>query len=99
MVRTAAGLPEVEVKLRPQMPGTDLKVLGFNIGAQVARQYHAGRVFLAGDSASIIKSADRWARRQNTAESRTPTTWPGSCGSGAPRPGWSRALLDIPITQ
>jgi putative polyketide hydroxylase len=38
MVRTAAGLlPEVEVKLRPHIPGTDLKVLGFSIGAQVAR--------------------------------------------------------------
>jgi putative polyketide hydroxylase len=45
MVRNAAGLPEVEVKLRPQIRGTDFKVLGFNIGAQVARQYHAGRVF------------------------------------------------------
>jgi putative polyketide hydroxylase len=43
----------VEVKLRPQIRGTDLKVLGFNIGAQVARQYRAGRVFLAGDSARI----------------------------------------------
>jgi putative polyketide hydroxylase len=53
MVRTAAGLPEVEVKLRPQIPGTDLKVLGFNIGAQVAQQYRFGRVFLAGDSARI----------------------------------------------
>jgi hypothetical protein len=67
-----------------------------------ARQYRAGRprVFLAGDSARIINPpTDRWARRQNTAESKTPTTWPGCCGGGAPRPGWSRALLDIPITQ
>jgi putative polyketide hydroxylase len=54
MVRTAAGLPEVEVKLRPQIPCTDLKVLGLNIDAQVARQYRAGRVFVAGDSARII---------------------------------------------
>ena len=53
MVRSAAGLPDVEVKLRPQIPGTDLRVLGFNIGAQVAVQYRAGRVFLAGDSARI----------------------------------------------
>jgi putative polyketide hydroxylase len=59
MVRTAAGLPArgVEVKLRPRIPGTDLKVLEFNIGAQVARgsTMPAGRVFLAGgDSARII---------------------------------------------
>jgi putative polyketide hydroxylase len=53
MVRIAAGLADVEAKLRPQIPGTDLKVLGFNIGAQVARQYRIGRVFLAGDSARI----------------------------------------------
>jgi putative polyketide hydroxylase len=50
----ARGLPQVEVKLCSQIRGTDLKVLGFNIGAQVARQYHAGQVFLAGDSARII---------------------------------------------
>jgi putative polyketide hydroxylase len=56
MVRIAAGLPEVEVKLRPQIPCTDLKVLGFNMGAQVVRQYRAGQagVFLAADSARII---------------------------------------------
>jgi putative polyketide hydroxylase len=53
LVRAAAGLPEVKVKLRPQIPGTDLKVLGFNIGAQVARHYRAGRVFLVGDAARI----------------------------------------------
>jgi putative polyketide hydroxylase len=53
MVRAAAGLPGVEVRLRPQIPGTDLKVLGFGIGAQVARRYSAGRVFLAGDAARI----------------------------------------------
>lgn len=51
MVRAAAGLPDVEVRLRPQVPGTDLKVLGFPIGAQLARRYRDGRVFLAGDSA------------------------------------------------
>jgi putative polyketide hydroxylase len=41
------------VGLHPQSPGTDLKVLGFPIGAQVARRYSAGRVFLAGDAARI----------------------------------------------
>lgn len=53
MVRAAAGLPEVEVRLRSQIPGTDLTVLGFSIGAQVARRYRVGRVFLAGDAARI----------------------------------------------
>jgi putative polyketide hydroxylase len=53
MVRAASGLPDVEVGLRPQVPGTDLKVLWFGIGAQVARRYRSGRVFLAGDAARI----------------------------------------------
>ena len=53
MVRAAAGLPDVDVKLRPQVPGTDLKVLGFPIGAHVARTYRSGRVFLAGDAAHV----------------------------------------------
>jgi putative polyketide hydroxylase len=54
LVRAAAGLPDVEVKIRPQIPSTDLKVLGFTIGAQVAQQYRVGRVFLTGDAAHIV---------------------------------------------
>jgi putative polyketide hydroxylase len=54
LVRAAAGLPEVEVTIRPQIPGTDLKVLGFPTGAQVAQQYRAGCVFLVGDAAHIV---------------------------------------------
>jgi putative polyketide hydroxylase len=54
LVRQAAGLPGVGVTIRPQIPGTDLKVLGFPIGAQLAQQYRAGRVFLAGDAAHIV---------------------------------------------
>jgi 2-polyprenyl-6-methoxyphenol hydroxylase-like FAD-dependent oxidoreductase len=52
-VREAAGLPDVKVTLRPQIPGTDLKVLSFPIGAHVARSYRSGRVFLAGDAAHV----------------------------------------------
>jgi putative polyketide hydroxylase len=54
LVRAAAGLPDLEVRLHPQIPGTDLKVLGFPIGAQLARRYRAGRVFLVGDAAHIV---------------------------------------------
>jgi putative polyketide hydroxylase len=54
LVRVAAGLPDAAVTLRPQIPGTDLKVLGFAIGAQVAQQYRVGRVFLVGDAAHIV---------------------------------------------
>ncbi|MEV0616743.1 FAD-dependent oxidoreductase [Nonomuraea sp. NPDC050404] len=53
MVRTAAGLPDAEVRLRPQIPGTDHKVLAFPIGAHIARRYREGRVFLAGDAAHV----------------------------------------------
>jgi putative polyketide hydroxylase len=54
LVRAAAGLPDVAVTVRPQIPGTDLKVLGFPIGAEVARQYRHDRVFLVGDAAHIV---------------------------------------------
>jgi putative polyketide hydroxylase len=54
MVRAAAGLPDADVMLRPQIPGTGVKVLGFPIGAQVARDYRAARVFLVGDAAKIV---------------------------------------------
>jgi putative polyketide hydroxylase len=54
MVRDASGLPDVEVTIKPQIAGTDIKVLGFPVGAQVARQYRSGRVFLAGDAAHIM---------------------------------------------
>jgi putative polyketide hydroxylase len=54
MTRAAVGLTDVAVTLRPQIPGTDVKVLGFPIGAQVARQYRVGRVFFVGDAAHIV---------------------------------------------
>lgn len=54
MVRAAAGLPDVRVTVKPQIAGTDIKVLGFPVAAQVARQYRAGRVFLAGDAAHVM---------------------------------------------
>ena len=54
LVREAAGLPDVAVSLRPQIPGTALKVLGFAIGAQVAQRYREGRVFLVGDAAHLV---------------------------------------------
>jgi putative polyketide hydroxylase len=51
LVRAAAGLPDVAVTLRPQVPGTDIKVLDFPIAANIADSYRAGRVFLVGDAA------------------------------------------------
>jgi hypothetical protein len=88
------GLPEVEVKLRPQIRGTDLKVLGLNIGAQVARgsTEPAGRVFSL-QATRLVSSTGRpvvGSAAKHRGAQDAPTTWPGSCGSGAPRPGWSR---------
>jgi putative polyketide hydroxylase len=54
LVREAAGLPDAEVAVLPQIPGTGLTVLAFSIGARVARQYRAGRVFLTGDAAHMV---------------------------------------------
>lgn len=54
LVRAASGLPDLQVTLRTQIPGTDLKVLGLPIGGRVARRYRVGRVFLAGDAAHIM---------------------------------------------
>jgi putative polyketide hydroxylase len=51
LVRAAAGLPEVAVRLRPQVPGTDVKVLAFPVAAHIAASFRAGRVFLVGDAA------------------------------------------------
>lgn len=55
MVRAAAGLPDVDVTVKAQIPGTQTKVLAFGIGAQVAASFRSrhGRVFLAGDAARI----------------------------------------------
>jgi putative polyketide hydroxylase len=54
LVRAAAGLPDVAVTIRPQIPGTEIKALGFPIGAHVARQYRHGRAFFVGDAAHIV---------------------------------------------
>jgi hypothetical protein len=107
MVRTAAGRPArvVEVKLRPQIRGTDLKVLGFTTSVPRSRAavpcLPAGRVFSlqATRLVSSTRRDRRWARQQQHVEPRTPTTRPGSYGSGAPQPGWSRALLDIYLSH
>ena len=56
MVRAAAGLPDVEVALHPQIPGTDITALAFPICAQVARNHRSGRVLLVGDAAHVTNT-------------------------------------------
>jgi hypothetical protein len=51
----------------------------------------AGRVFSL-QATRLVSSTRRPVGLEATPESREPTTWPGSCGSGAPQPDWSRAI-------
>jgi hypothetical protein len=89
LVRAAAGLPDLEVRLHPQIPGTDLKVLGFTIGAQLAHSYRTGQVFLVGDATCTAGgcrsgpagSGSSWPAR----------TWPPPTGSTT---GQSAAFVD-----
>jgi hypothetical protein len=84
LVRAAAGLPDLEVRLHPPIPGTNLKVLGFSIGAQLAHSYRTGQVFLVGDAARIVPPTGGLGAAP---ASRTPTTWPGS---------WPRSWMGRP---
>ncbi|MDL4773059.1 MULTISPECIES: FAD-dependent oxidoreductase [Thermomonosporaceae] len=54
LVRAAAGLPAVPVRLRPQIAGTEQTALRFRVAAAVAASYRAGRVFLIGDAAHLM---------------------------------------------
>ncbi|MDH2427234.1 FAD-dependent monooxygenase [Sphaerisporangium sp. TRM90804] len=52
-VREAVGDPGLEVTVADQL-ADGVKVLAWEIGAQVAARFRGGRVFLAGDSAHVI---------------------------------------------
>ncbi|MDH2390840.1 FAD-dependent monooxygenase [Streptomyces sp. HNM0663] len=54
LVRAAIGEPELEVGIIPQLPAGGAQWLSFVIGAQVAREYRRGRVFLVGDAAHLV---------------------------------------------
>ncbi|MCC6314379.1 MAG: FAD-dependent monooxygenase [Thermomicrobiales bacterium] len=54
LIREAAGLPDVDVTILPQIAGTDIKAMAWPIGAHVAARFQQGRVFLAGDAAHIV---------------------------------------------
>ncbi|MEW2458943.1 FAD-dependent monooxygenase [Streptomyces albus] len=54
LVRDAIGEPDLAVRIVPQLPAGGAKWLSFVIGAQVARDYRSGRVFLVGDAAHLV---------------------------------------------
>jgi len=54
LVRAAIGVPDLAVRIVPQLPAGGAKWLSFVIGAQVAREYRRGRVFLVGDAAHLV---------------------------------------------
>ena len=104
MVRTAACLRGGGQATSPDPRHRPQSSRVHNIGAQVAR----GSTVPAGRGCFPCRRLGSYHQPaatsgglggNNTAEPRTPTTWPGSCGSGAPRPGWSRALLDIYLSH
>ena len=110
MIRTSAGLPARGggQATCPQIPGTDLKVLGFNIGAPRSRAAvpRAGRpgVFLAGDLARVI-NPPRPAVGSAATTPRSPSRTPPQPGLEAVAQRCStarlvpRATRYIPITQ
>ncbi|MFI0424370.1 FAD-dependent monooxygenase [Spongiactinospora sp. 9N601] len=54
-VRAAVGVPDLRVDdIEVQIERTGAKVLGYEIGAQLADRYRSGRVFLAGDAAHAM---------------------------------------------
>ncbi|MGI5351681.1 FAD-dependent monooxygenase [Streptomyces sp. CA-250714] len=54
LVRAAIGQPDLDVRIVPQLPAGGAKWLSFIIGAQVAREYRRGRIFLVGDAAHLV---------------------------------------------
>lgn len=54
LARDAIGAAGTPVELLAQIPRTQVKRLGFVIGAQIAERYRAGRCFLAGDAAHML---------------------------------------------
>jgi putative polyketide hydroxylase len=89
LVRAAAGLPDVRVNIRPQIPGTDLKVLGWPVGPR----WRSGTGLGACSSpATPPTSCRRPAGSGPTPASRTPTTSPGSlplCWAARPERSFS----------
>jgi len=54
IIRAAVGQADVDARILTQIPGSDVKLLSFVIGAQVAQRYQQGRIFLVGDAAHIV---------------------------------------------
>ncbi len=54
LVRAATGLPDLTVRVLPQIAGTAQHTLRFRVGAAVAERYRTGRVFLIGDAAHLM---------------------------------------------
>jgi len=54
LIRQAVGVSDLDVRIVPQIPGTNVKSLCFPLSAQIAERYRAERVFLAGDAAHAM---------------------------------------------
>lgn len=54
LIRIAAGVPDLEVKILPAYPWDAVKVGVWELQARHAERYREGRVFLAGDAAHTV---------------------------------------------
>ncbi|APU14246.1 MULTISPECIES: FAD-dependent monooxygenase [Actinoalloteichus] len=54
LIKAAIGLDDVDVTILAQLPAGGVKALRFDLGAQVAQRYRAGRIFLVGDAAHLV---------------------------------------------
>jgi putative polyketide hydroxylase len=68
LARQAVGLPDLDVRLVPSMPGSDRIVTTTTIGGWVARRYRAGRVFFAGDAAHVVPPSGSYGANTGIAD-------------------------------
>jgi putative polyketide hydroxylase len=68
LARQAIGLPDVDIRLVPSMPGSDRIVTTTTIGGWVARRYRAGRVFFAGDAAHVVPPSGSYGANTGIAD-------------------------------
>ncbi|MFI5734762.1 FAD-dependent oxidoreductase [Kribbella sp. NPDC051587] len=68
LVRQATGVPDLDVKIVPMVPGWTHKVSSVQIGGWVAHRYRDGRVFLAGDAAHVVPPSGSYGANTGIAD-------------------------------
>ncbi|PPK64450.1 FAD-dependent oxidoreductase [Actinokineospora auranticolor] len=68
LARAAIGVPDLDVRLVPPVPGWPHKISHSTSGAWVAQRYRAGRVFFAGDAAHVVPPAGSYGASTGIAD-------------------------------